>query len=105
MFAYVSALAPNNFFSRAKSVLGFGGIVCLRLVLVRSLYFLGDGYLVDLGNFNITKDIEMSGKIIISGRRMCLVIVLGSVLLVNLLAVVKVCYYQQGPLRFYSELK
>lgn len=105
MFAYVSALAPNNFFSRVKSVFGFIFIFIISCLMVRTLYFVDLGFVSDLSLFERQKRVVSSGVIIIGASRICLVIVLGRILLVNLLAVVKVCYYQQGPLRFHSDLK
>nr|YP_009318358.1 NADH dehydrogenase subunit 6 [Stomatella planulata]AOZ71839.1 NADH dehydrogenase subunit 6 [Stomatella planulata] len=105
MFAYVSALAPNNFFSSASSVVGFIFMGFLSFFLMGIMYFLDLSYLSNLMSFEGEKSSSSSGSMIIGSSSMCLVIVLGTVLLVNLLAVVKVCYYQQGPLRFYSELK
>nr|QGW36205.1 NADH dehydrogenase subunit 6 [Monodonta labio] len=106
MFAYVSALAPNNFFSSAKMVGGFCFVFLIGLGMAGTLYFaeivgLG-GTVVEFGEF---KGMSASGKMVVSPSSMVLIIVLGVVLLINLLAVVKVCYYQQGPLRAHSELK
>nr|YP_009417601.1 NADH dehydrogenase subunit 6 [Steromphala umbilicaris]AQD17685.1 NADH dehydrogenase subunit 6 [Steromphala umbilicaris]AQD17698.1 NADH dehydrogenase subunit 6 [Steromphala umbilicaris] len=105
MFAYVSALAPNNFFSSIKSVFGFVLMFVIGCVMVSTLYFVDSGFISGLVSFTENKNVVSSGMMIIGASSMCLVIVLGSVLLLNLLAVVKVCYYQQGPLRFHSDLK
>nr|AUI11299.1 NADH dehydrogenase subunit 6 [Clanculus margaritarius] len=105
MFAYVSALAPNNFFSSAKSVLGFFVIFCLSLAGVSVFYFVDLNVMSEVSSFGYMKSMASSGSMVVSPSSMSLVIILGTVLLINLLAVVKVCYYQQGPLRFHSELK
>nr|ARI50050.1 NADH dehydrogenase subunit 6 [Steromphala umbilicaris] len=105
MFAYVSALAPNNFFSSIKSVFGFVLMFVVGCLMVSTLYFVESGFISSLVVFDEGKTVVSSGMMIVSASSMCLVIILGSVLLLNLLAVVKVCYYQQGPLRFHSDLK
>nr|YP_009572107.1 NADH dehydrogenase subunit 6 [Umbonium thomasi]QBI37698.1 NADH dehydrogenase subunit 6 [Umbonium thomasi] len=105
MFAYVSALAPNNFFSSIKSVVGFLFVWLSSIIMVSTLYFPSSGVVAGVSLFSEFKDVSSSGMMVISPSSMCLVIVLGSVLLINLLAVVKICYYQQGPLRSHFELK
>lgn len=105
MFAYVSALAPNTFFSSIKSVIG----LVVRLTLARVILFVL--YVPDFRLLGWTRDLRAqkvnlsSGNAIVAPRIVNTVIVLGTILLINLLAVVKVCYYQQGPLRSHSELK
>ncbi len=55
--------------------------------------------------FGARKFLLSSGFGLVRSRGVSIIVALGVVLLINLLAVVKVCYYQQGPLRFHSELK
>nr|YP_010577074.1 NADH dehydrogenase subunit 6 [Tristichotrochus unicus]UZN92192.1 NADH dehydrogenase subunit 6 [Tristichotrochus unicus] len=110
MFAYVSALAPNNFFSSAKSVVRF--VVLYLFVLA---YFSSGGPLsvsfISHNHLGLGSEIEWlkssvcAGGALVSPSSISLIIVLGTVLLIALLAVVKICYYQQGPLRSHSSLK
>nr|ARI50063.1 NADH dehydrogenase subunit 6 [Margarites vorticiferus] len=104
MFAYVSALAPNTFFSSAKAFVAF---FCSFLVLFIGFFmvFTPDFSSLLVSNYVDGKMFSMSGSMLVSPSSVSLLIVLGIVLLVNLLAVVKVCYYQQGPLRSHLELK
>ena len=105
MFAYVSALAPNNYFSSVKSLMGFFSVFVVSFMVIGGLYFIDYNLVRSVGEFSGVKGMACSGMMIISPRSISLIIVLGTILLVNLLAVVKVCYYQQGPLRSHFELK
>nr|YP_010536714.1 NADH dehydrogenase subunit 6 [Trochus sacellum]UYC29886.1 NADH dehydrogenase subunit 6 [Trochus sacellum] len=105
MFAYVSALAPNNYFSSVKSLMGFFSVFVVSFMVIGGLYFIDYNLVSSVGEFSGVKGMACSGMMIISPSSMSLIIVLGTILLVNLLAVVKVCYYQQGPLRSHFELK
>nr|YP_005351157.1 NADH dehydrogenase subunit 6 [Tegula brunnea]AFB78107.1 NADH dehydrogenase subunit 6 [Tegula brunnea] len=105
MFAYVSALAPNTFFSSIKSVIGLVVSLTLASVMLFVLYVPDFSLLGWTSDLSAQKVNLSSGNAIVAPSMVNTVIVLGTILLINLLAVVKVCYYQQGPLRSHSELK
>nr|YP_009318306.1 NADH dehydrogenase subunit 6 [Lunella granulata]AOZ71787.1 NADH dehydrogenase subunit 6 [Lunella granulata] len=105
MFAYVSALAPNNFFSSLKSIFGF--LISFIMILL-TLFFLhtpDSSFLIWSDQLSLSKKNVSSGEMLINPSEASVIIFLGTILLINLLAVVKVCYYQQGPLRSHFELK
>nr|YP_010580913.1 NADH dehydrogenase subunit 6 [Entemnotrochus rumphii]UZT27098.1 NADH dehydrogenase subunit 6 [Entemnotrochus rumphii] len=102
MFAYVSALAPNSFFSGMKSFLLFVGVFVVLVLMGGMTYFKVLNFDVWVNSFGDNKGYVGSGKILVSPASISLMIALGVILLMNLLAVVKVCYYQQGPLRCHS---
>nr|ART64876.1 NADH dehydrogenase subunit 6 [Neritina violacea] len=104
MFVYVAALAPNTLFSSLKSLVGITTISALLFPLIliytpKDLSFLYDNLSLEYYSENMK-----TGILMISSSNISMLIGLGLILLMNLLAVVKVCYYQQGPLRPYNEL-
>nr|YP_009318345.1 NADH dehydrogenase subunit 6 [Angaria delphinus]AOZ71826.1 NADH dehydrogenase subunit 6 [Angaria delphinus] len=105
MFAYVSALAPNNFFSSIKAISLFLVAILFFLVMISTLYTTDLKFMEYSDSLCSLKTMNSSGRMLISPSNMSLMIILGVILLVNLLAVVKICYYQQGPLRSHMDLK
>nr|YP_009318332.1 NADH dehydrogenase subunit 6 [Tegula argyrostoma]AOZ71813.1 NADH dehydrogenase subunit 6 [Tegula argyrostoma] len=105
MFAYVSALAPNTFFSGIKAVTGLVASLTLVSAMLFALYVPDFSFLSWTEDLSAQKVSLSSGNGIVAPSMVNVVIMLGGILLINLLAVVKVCYYQQGPLRSHSELK
>nr|URF21526.1 NADH dehydrogenase subunit 6 [Neritina iris] len=104
MFVYVAALAPNTLFSSLKSLVGITTMSALLFPLIliytpKDLSFLYDNLSLDYYSESMK-----TGILMISSSNISMLIGLGLILLMNLLAVVKVCYYQQGPLRPYNEL-
>ena len=99
MFAYVAALSPNVLFSGAGSLVSFV-IVFLAL---RILFY--SWPLLDLGGlgydrvFSPYKSLKSYGSQLISEGLALVLISLGFILLINLVAVVKICYYQHASLR------
>nr|ARI50076.1 NADH dehydrogenase subunit 6 [Tectus virgatus] len=105
MFAYVSALAPNNFFSGAKVLFtSFITFILISGILV-AITVPASSLLAWQHATPAIKVLSSFGGVIVSPSSISLMILMGTVLLINLLAVVKVCYYQQGPLRSHHELK
>nr|YP_010381772.1 NADH dehydrogenase subunit 6 [Perotrochus quoyanus]UDL72160.1 NADH dehydrogenase subunit 6 [Perotrochus quoyanus] len=103
MFAYVSALAPNNFFSGFSSLVLFLGVVSVLMLVSMTTYFKTSDFSVWSDLFSESKDRIVVGGLLISPSSISLMVALGAILLINLLAVVKVCYYQKGALRVHSE--
>lgn len=105
IFAYVSALTPNNYFSSIKPF-----IIFIIYALIIFLFCLPSAMLTPTvltwrNLLSVKKTVLLSGQLLVNPRRVSLIVILGTILLINLLAVVKICYYQQGPLRPHSELK
>nr|QBC73205.1 NADH dehydrogenase subunit 6 [Perotrochus caledonicus] len=104
MFAYVSALAPNSFFSGFKSLVSFIVVVGVLMLVSVMTYFKTSDFSVWGDFFCQSKGHVIVGAFLINPSSVSLMIALGIILLINLLAVVKVCYYQQGALRAHEEV-
>ena len=104
IFVYVAALAPNTLFSSLKSLVGITATSTVLLTLVLLLTPKDLSFLYDSISLDYYSESIKTGIIIVSSCNIGILIGLGLILLINLLAVVKVCYYQQGPLRPYNEL-
>nr|YP_003204843.1 NADH dehydrogenase subunit 6 [Bolinus brandaris]ACF04917.1 NADH dehydrogenase subunit 6 [Bolinus brandaris] len=103
MFAYVAALSPNVLFGSMKPILLY-----TLLLLTLSLFFFyypfvdsfSMGYLM---NFNTEKHIKMYGMEMVSPHMASILIGLATILLINLIVVVKICYYTHASLRPFNE--
>nr|YP_010381759.1 NADH dehydrogenase subunit 6 [Entemnotrochus adansonianus]UDL72138.1 NADH dehydrogenase subunit 6 [Entemnotrochus adansonianus] len=104
MFAYVSALAPNSFFSGMKSFILFVVVFSVLVLMGGMTYFKISGFGVWVDFFSIDKGYLEAGGALVNPASISLMVALGIILLINLLAVVKICYYQQGALRCHEEL-
>nr|YP_010546427.1 NADH dehydrogenase subunit 6 [Nerita histrio]QWS05787.1 NADH dehydrogenase subunit 6 [Nerita chamaeleon]UYI29943.1 NADH dehydrogenase subunit 6 [Nerita histrio] len=104
MFVYVAALAPNTLFSSLKSLSGIMMVSTFMLILSIALTPKDLSFLSDISSLDHFSENMKTGILMVSSSNISMLIGLGLILLMNLLAVVKVCYYQQGPLRPYNEL-
>nr|YP_010233767.1 NADH dehydrogenase subunit 6 [Brunneifusus ternatanus]QTA29867.1 NADH dehydrogenase subunit 6 [Brunneifusus ternatanus] len=99
MFAYVAALAPNVLFGSMNPMLIF---MFLMVPLMLMFYF---HPLIDLSpisytyNFAELKSLKMYGIEMVSPQMISILIGLVIILLINLIVVVKICYYQHASLR------
>nr|YP_009582118.1 NADH dehydrogenase subunit 6 [Nassarius javanus]QBK82141.1 NADH dehydrogenase subunit 6 [Nassarius javanus] len=102
MFAYVAALSPNVLFGKGTPMMFF-----LMMVLPVSIifYFLP---LIDVSSigylsiFNDMKILKVYGIEMVAPQMISILIGLAIILLINLIVVVKICYYQQASLRPFS---
>nr|YP_009509808.1 NADH dehydrogenase subunit 6 [Cominella adspersa]AXF46424.1 NADH dehydrogenase subunit 6 [Cominella adspersa] len=103
MFAYVAALSPNVLFGKGTPVLFFSFLI-FPLILIFYAYPLIDlpsiGYLY---TFTELKFLKMYGIEMVSPHMISILIGLAVILLVNLIVVVKICYYQHASLRPFSD--
>nr|DBA44234.1 TPA_asm: NADH dehydrogenase subunit 6 [Cyathermia naticoides] len=99
MFAYVSALSPNVYFSGMNLIFGFFILWTLVTFIFLNLFFSDSLLTSDLFSQSFSFGKSSLGEKLVSSSCVSVMIGLGVVLLLNLLAVVKICYYQQGPLR------
>ncbi len=106
IFAYVSVLAPNTFFTDAKPIL------ILLLVFISTAFITNNFSSQDSHNTaHPTRDtgfsqyLSRTGTDLIKINSTSLAIILGVILLIALLAVVKICLHQQGPLQPYANIK
>lgn len=104
IFVYVAALAPNTLFSRLKSLIGISFLSVIIFLLLTLLSPTDVSFLYDTLTLDHTSQNTKTGIAIVSSSNVRILIGLALILLINLLAVVKVCFYQQGPLRPYNEL-
>nr|AXA45216.1 NADH dehydrogenase subunit 6 [Clionella kraussii] len=102
MFAYVAALSPNVLFGKGTPLLLLAGSTAI-MTLIMYFYPLIDlssiGY---LSTYNELKFLKMYGVELVSYQMISVLIGLAVILLVNLIVVVKICYYQRASLRPFS---
>ena len=103
IFAYVAVLAPNTFFLNAKPIIWLLFVFTARLARV-STFYTKTTLTLSHPSYSSSPSLELrrTGSDLIFTSSTSLIIILGIFLLVALLAVVKICYYQQGPLRAHS---
>nr|QTT61166.1 NADH dehydrogenase subunit 6 [Tritia sp. e LAG-2017] len=103
MFAYVAALSPNVLFGKGTPMV-FSMIMILPLSIL--FYFLP---LVDMASisymsvFSSMKFLKIYGIEMVAPQMISILIGLALILLINLIVVVKICYYQQASLRPFSK--
>nr|AXA45359.1 NADH dehydrogenase subunit 6 [Toxicochlespira sp. MNHN IM 2013-9841] len=99
MFAYVAALSPNVLFSRGTPIM-FMLLISFVLMFFFNFYLFTD--MSSLENFNMytsMKSMKTYGIEMVSPQMISILIGLAIILLVNLVVVVKICFYQQASLR------
>ena len=103
IFAYVATLSPNTLFGSARAVFFLGGA---QLILPPILFFTS---FLDFNTLRSSKSaiadlmfLKTCGVQLVSPITISILISLGLILLINLVVVVKICYYQQRALRPYK---
>nr|ATZ69777.1 NADH dehydrogenase subunit 6 [Conus miruchae] len=102
MFAYVAALSPNILFG---GLTPFFSLMLLFPILFMFFYFYlfkDPLYLSFEPSFSKFMYLKMYGIELISPYMISVLIGLGTILLINLIVVAKICYYQQASLRPFS---
>ena len=103
IFAYVATLSPNTLFGGAARLLFFLGV---QLVLPVSLYLTPFLDLKLLGSESRQERaitlLKACGVQLASPMIVSILVRLALILLINLVVVVKICYYQQRALRPYK---
>nr|ATZ70401.1 NADH dehydrogenase subunit 6 [Conus boavistensis]ATZ70804.1 NADH dehydrogenase subunit 6 [Conus diminutus] len=102
MFAYVAALSPNVLFG---GLTPFFSLILLSPILFVFFYFYffkDPSYLSFEPSFSKFMYLKMYGIELISPYMISVLIGLGMILLINLIVVAKICYYQQASLRPFS---
>nr|AWH98421.1 NADH dehydrogenase subunit 6 [Conus goudeyi] len=102
MFAYVAALSPNVLFGGLTPI--FSLILFFPLFFVFFYFCLlkDSSYLSFQSSFSKLSYLKMYGIELISPYMISILIGLGMILLINLIVVAKICYYQQASLRPFS---
>nr|YP_010400352.1 NADH dehydrogenase subunit 6 [Indothais javanica]UQS76051.1 NADH dehydrogenase subunit 6 [Indothais javanica] len=102
MFAYVAALSPNVLFGSGAPVILFG------ISLLAFMIFLSSTNLVDLPFLSYSSEVskfsflKIYGSEMVSPQMISILIGLAVILLINLIVVVKICYYTHTSLRPFS---
>ena len=100
MFAYVAALSPNSLFGGMGPFLFLvaGQAAVLPIVFRSSFSELSNVSLL-LEEQRALKSIKISGIELVSPQMVSILVGLAIILLINLVVVVKICYYQHRTLR------
>ena len=104
IFAYVAALSPNVLFRGGYPVLLFTIIIPLFSIIFYLYPF------IDLNSLNYSRgytdyvNLKTYGVELVSPDIISVLIGLGLILLINLVVVVKICYYQHASLRPFKEM-
>jgi NADH-ubiquinone oxidoreductase chain 6 len=102
IFAYVASLSPNMLFSRINLIIFIPITLLPALYIFYSYNFVDIPSLENLNNiYELIKN-KKYGVELISKSYISILIALGSILLLNLIVVVKICFYQQTSLRPYK---
>nr|UZF97222.1 NADH dehydrogenase subunit 6 [Conus textile] len=102
MFAYVAALSPNVLFGGLTSLLSLVVLFPMLFVFFYFYFFKDSTYLSSYSSSSSLMYLKMYGVELISPYMISVLIGLGTVLLINLVVVAKICYYQQASLRPFS---
>nr|ATZ70895.1 NADH dehydrogenase subunit 6 [Conus freitasi] len=102
MFAYVAALSPNVLFGGLTPFFSFMLLSPILFVFFYFYFFKDSSYLSFEPSFSKFMCLKMYGVELISPYMISVLIGLGTILLINLIVVAKICYYQQASLRPFS---
>nr|YP_010943489.1 NADH dehydrogenase subunit 6 [Tonna galea]WLS55622.1 NADH dehydrogenase subunit 6 [Tonna galea]WNO19561.1 NADH dehydrogenase subunit 6 [Tonna galea] len=103
MFAYVAALSPNVLFGSGSPLILFF-FMSLILSMMMFAYPLIDFSSINYMSFYSSfKFMKMYGTEMVSPQMISILIGLALILLINLIVVVKICYYQHASLRPFKE--
>nr|QTT61114.1 NADH dehydrogenase subunit 6 [Anentome sp. YY-2021] len=100
MFAYVASLSPNILFGKAMNSIYIFFMMTFMFMMIINNYQLIDMSLISyLSKFNEMKFMKMYGIEMVSPKMISILISLAVILLINLIVVVKICYYHHASLR------
>nr|YP_010891520.1 NADH dehydrogenase subunit 6 [Alviniconcha adamantis]WJK73043.1 NADH dehydrogenase subunit 6 [Alviniconcha adamantis] len=99
MFAYVAALSPNVLFGGASALIFFLVMTIIFSYILHFYPFTDYSETVSYKDFCSNKNLKSHGIELVSPSSISILIGLGMILLINLVAVVKISYYQHSSLR------
>nr|AWH98434.1 NADH dehydrogenase subunit 6 [Conus spurius] len=102
MFAYVAALSPNVLFGGLTPLFSLFVFSPVLFVFLYFYFFKDSSYLSFELSFSKLMYLKMYGVELVSPHMISVLIGLGVILLINLVVVAKICYYQQASLRPFS---
>nr|YP_010241732.1 NADH dehydrogenase subunit 6 [Struthiolaria papulosa]QTI82420.1 NADH dehydrogenase subunit 6 [Struthiolaria papulosa] len=105
MFAYVAALSPNMLFTGSYPMLLMFLLFIPFYDMIYFSYFVDSSSLEYFSTFSSSMYLKMYGSEMASPMMISILIGLGLILLVNLVVVVKICYYQHATLRPFKSIK
>nr|YP_009740503.1 NADH dehydrogenase subunit 6 [Ceratostoma rorifluum]QID03443.1 NADH dehydrogenase subunit 6 [Ceratostoma rorifluum] len=103
MFAYVAALSPNVLFGSGSPFLFSMFTTILFLLLFYMYSFIDLSSISYLNVFSKLKFLKTYGTEMVSPQMASILIGLATILLINLIVVVKICYYTHASLRPFSK--
>nr|UEP17942.1 NADH dehydrogenase subunit 6 [Sydaphera spengleriana] len=102
MFAYVAALSPNILFGSVMPLLSSLVILVPMGVVMYFYPFIDSSSIMYYNSYSEMKLLKTLGMEMVSPQMISVLIGLGTILLINLIVIVKICYYQAAPLRPFS---
>nr|QTT61257.1 NADH dehydrogenase subunit 6 [Tritia vaucheri] len=102
MFAYVAALSPNVLFGKATPILFFTTAIIPMSVIFYFFPLIDLSSISYLNLFTEMKFLKIYGIEMVAPQMISILIGLALILLINLIVVVKICYYQHASLRPFS---
>nr|YP_003434161.1 NADH dehydrogenase subunit 6 [Tricula hortensis]ABZ05803.1 NADH dehydrogenase subunit 6 [Tricula hortensis] len=99
MFAYVAALSPDMLFSSMNAIIFFIMFSFFSSLILYNCNFVDLAKLEILNTWMVTKKLKTYGVELVSPYYISILIALGTILLLNLIVVVKICFYQHTSLR------
>nr|AXA45294.1 NADH dehydrogenase subunit 6 [Splendrillia sp. 2 MNHN IM 2013-9750] len=102
MFAYVAALSPNVLFGKGTPALFFVIMMVLFMVVMYFFPITDSSSTSDIYAYNTLKFLKMYSTEMVSPQMISILVGLAVILLINLIVVVKICYYQRAALRPYQ---
>jgi NADH-ubiquinone oxidoreductase chain 6 len=100
MFAYVAALSPNTLFARpGPFLLLLRTQVVVPVILFNSIFLDINDLSFFVGQRELITNTKILGVELVSPTFISVLLGLGIILFINLVVVVKICYYQHGTLR------
>nr|QTT61244.1 NADH dehydrogenase subunit 6 [Tritia unifasciata] len=103
MFAYVAALSPNVLFGKGTPMLFFMFTILPVSAVFYYLPLIDMSSVSYLNIFSEMKFLKVYGIEMVAPQMISILIGLALILLINLIVVVKICYYQQASLRPFSK--
>ena len=103
IFAYVATLSPNTLFGGAGALLFLLGAQGILPLAIYYTSFLDSRFLTNPAhNFKEISILKSHGIELVSPIIISVLVSLALILLINLIVVVKICFYQQSALRPYK---
>nr|YP_009503309.1 NADH dehydrogenase subunit 6 [Splendrillia sp. 1 MNHN IM 2013-9619]AXA45281.1 NADH dehydrogenase subunit 6 [Splendrillia sp. 1 MNHN IM 2013-9619] len=102
MFAYVAALSPNVLFGKSTPMLFFLTMSVLFMVVMFFFPIVDSSSTSDIYSYNTLKFLKTYSAEMVSPQMVSILVGLAIILLINLIVVVKICYYQRASLRPYQ---